>query len=118
MIEASLCLLTYRPATDNDRVNKGARISAVMLVIFMDSCMIRTQSPPKPDPIPVELRVDINHASIEQLMKVPGMKRSWAGRIVRFRPYREKTDLVDLGIVDGDFYYSVKDYLIAHRDPR
>jgi DNA uptake protein ComE-like DNA-binding protein len=46
-----------------------------------------------------EDRVDINHASVEELMRVPGMKRSWANRIVRFRPYRTKQDLLDYGIV-------------------
>jgi DNA uptake protein ComE-like DNA-binding protein len=80
--------------------------------------MMKTQPPPPSDPVPVELRVDINHASIEQLMKVPGMTRTWAGRIVRFRPYRAKTDLIELGVVDGDFYYRVKDYLVAHREPQ
>ena len=93
-------------------------MSTLILAMLLLRCLVRTQSPPPPKPIPVELRVDINHASIEQLMKVPGMKRSWAGRIVRLRPYREKTDLVELGVVDGDFYYRVKDYLIAHRDPQ
>ena len=36
---------------------------------------------------PPEARIDINHASVDELLKIPGMTRSWAGRIVRFRPY-------------------------------
>ena len=60
--------------------------------------------------------VDINHASIDDLMKVPGMTRSWAGRIVRFRPYRAKSDLVDHGVVTVEFYVRIKEYVIAHRD--
>lgn len=48
-------------------------------------------------------------------MKVPGMTRSWAGRIVRFRPYRTKQDLVEHGIVNSDVYERIKDYIIAHR---
>ena len=43
------------------------------------------------------------------------MTRSWAGRIVRFRPYRSKQDLVELGIVNSDVYEQIKDYIIAHR---
>lgn len=66
--------------------------------------------------IPPENRVDLNHATLEQLMKVPGMKRSWAGRIIRFRPYRSKQDLVDEGILPGDVYSRIRDYVIAHRD--
>jgi DNA uptake protein ComE-like DNA-binding protein len=63
-----------------------------------------------------EARVDINHASVDELMIVPGMTRSWAGRIVRFRPYRTKQDLVDHGVVTSAVYDRIKDYVIAHRD--
>jgi DNA uptake protein ComE-like DNA-binding protein len=67
---------------------------------------------------PPEARVDINHASIDQLMKAPGMTRTWAGRIVRYRPYRTKKDLVEYGIVTSGVYERIKDYVIAHRDER
>ena len=60
--------------------------------------------------------MDINHATLDELLKVPGMTRTWAGRIVRFRPYRTKLDLVDRGIVSGDVYDRIKDYIIAHRE--
>jgi hypothetical protein len=49
-------------------------------------------------------------------MKVPGMTRTWAGRIVRFRPYRSKQDLVEHGVVTSQVYDRIKDYVIAHRD--
>ena len=64
---------------------------------------------------PPEARVDINHASVDELLKVPGMTRSWAGRIVRFRPYRSKQDLVEHGVLPSDVYDRIKDYVIAHR---
>ena len=63
-----------------------------------------------------ENRIDINHATADDLLKVPGMTRSWAGRIVRFRPYRTKQDLLDKGVVTGEVYDRIKDYVIAHRD--
>ena len=65
---------------------------------------------------PPEARIDINHASLEELLKVPGMAGSWAGRIVRYRPYRSKLDLLDRGIVPSDVYDRIKNYVIAHRD--
>ena len=65
---------------------------------------------------PPEQRVDINHASVDELLKVPGMTRSWAGRIVRFRPYRTKLDLYEHGVVNSQVYDRIKDYVIAHRD--
>jgi DNA uptake protein ComE-like DNA-binding protein len=66
---------------------------------------------------PPAARVDINHASVEELLKVPGMTSSWAGRIVRFRPYRTKQDLLDRGVLSSSVYDRIKDYVIAHRDP-
>ncbi|HTW62945.1 MAG TPA: helix-hairpin-helix domain-containing protein [Terracidiphilus sp.] len=63
-----------------------------------------------------EARVDINHATVDELMTVPGMTHTWAGRIVRFRPYRTKQDLVDKGVVTSQVYDRIKDYIIAHRD--
>jgi competence protein ComEA len=62
------------------------------------------------------MRVDINHASAEDLLKIPGMTPSWAGRIVRFRPYRTKLDLVEYGVVSSQVYDRIKDYVIAHRE--
>jgi DNA uptake protein ComE-like DNA-binding protein len=65
---------------------------------------------------PAATRTDINHASIEELLKVPGMTPSWAGRIVRYRPYRAKTDLLENGVVTSAVYSRIKDFIIAHRD--
>ncbi|MGA8088640.1 MAG: helix-hairpin-helix domain-containing protein [Terracidiphilus sp.] len=62
-----------------------------------------------------EARIDINTASIEQLTKVPGMTRTWAARIIRYRPYRAKNDLIDRGVVTSQVYDAIKDYIIAHR---
>jgi DNA uptake protein ComE-like DNA-binding protein len=64
---------------------------------------------------PPEARIDINHASVDELLKVPGMTPSWAGRIVRFRPYRTKQDLLERGVVNSQVYDRIKDYVIAHR---
>jgi len=44
------------------------------------------------------------------------MTRTWAGRIVRFRPYRTKQDLLEQGVLTSQFYSAIKDYVIAHRD--
>jgi competence protein ComEA len=77
------------------------------------------QSPAVPNnshtiPAPDE-RVDINAATLDQLMKVPGMTRTWGERIIRYRPYRAKNDLLDRGIVTSQVYDRIKDYIIAHR---
>ncbi len=83
-------------------------------------CVAQSSAPqaaPKSKPAPApEARVDINHASTDELLKVPGMTPTWAGRIVRFRPYRTKQDLHDRGVVTSSVYDRIKDYVIAHRN--
>jgi DNA uptake protein ComE-like DNA-binding protein len=63
-------------------------------------------------------QVDINHASLEQLLQVPGLTRPWAERIVRFRPYESKLDLAQEGVLPGEVYNRIKDSIIAHRDKK
>jgi competence protein ComEA len=77
--------------------------------------MTATKADTKVQPAPAE-RVDINRASMNELMKIPGMKQTWAARIVRFRPYRTKVDLLDGGVLPSDVYDQIKDYVIAHRE--
>ena len=38
------------------------------------------------------------------------------GRIVRYRPYRIKDDLVDRGVVTDQVFERILDYIIAHRE--
>jgi DNA uptake protein ComE-like DNA-binding protein len=74
-----------------------------------------TSAPPAPRQFAAETPVDINTASLDELLKVPGMTRTWAARILRFRPYRAKNDLIDRGVVTSDVYGRIKDYIVAHR---
>ena len=48
-------------------------------------------------------------------MHVPGMTATWAARIVRFRPYRSKLDLVQDGVVTPEVYTRIRDGVVAHR---
>lgn len=88
----------------------GARCSAAL------SPPSKSQTAARPKAIPpTQARVDINHASTAQLAKVPGLTASWAARILRFRPYRSKQDLLDRGVLPSDVYDRIKGYVIAHR---
>ena len=91
----------------------GVAMSAMVCAQDRDSRGLPKTSASAPPPVQ---RIDINHASLDELLKVPGMTPSWAGRIVRFRPYRTKMDLVERGIITGAVYARIKDYVIAHRD--
>ena len=101
-----------------------ARVGSIVVILVVVGAVItflsrsgNSQTPSTPHvPPPPEMRVDINHATVEELLKVPGMTRTWAGRIVRFRPYRTKQDLLDQGIVSSEVYNRIKDFIIAHRE--
>ena len=97
---------------------EAARAKARFTVVLMCVLLVAgSVSPAQRHGIPPpEARVDINSASVAQLLKVPGMTQTWAGRIVRFRPYRSKDDLVERGVVTSEVYSRIKDYVIAHRD--
>jgi DNA uptake protein ComE-like DNA-binding protein len=60
-------------------------------------------------------RLDLNHASLDELLKLPGMTRTWAMRIVRYRPYRVKSDLLNRGILPSAKYDQIKDEVVVHR---
>lgn len=59
--------------------------------------------------------VDVNRATVAELLKVPGITKVWAERIVRFRPYRTRQDLVEQGVLPGGVYSKIKDHVVAHR---
>jgi len=121
-------MFSLRPAwgeAENGAVRAKGRLTAAAVAILC-VCLLGiaqnqdrdTRGVPKTSataPAP-EARVDINHASMDELLKVPGMTRSWAGRIVRYRPYRTKQDLLEHGVVSSEVYDRIKDYVIAHRD--
>ena len=65
--------------------------------------------------VPDDEKVDLNTASLDELLKVPGMRRTWALRIVKFRPYHSKAELLEKGILPGDVYARIRDYVVAHR---
>jgi DNA uptake protein ComE-like DNA-binding protein len=125
-ISCRRCLLFLLPAgerAENGLMLARARFAAVSVAMLavVAACGVasvaaaqQAASKTKTTP-PPEARVDINHASAEELAKVPGLTPSWAGRIVRFRPYRTKQDLVERGVLPSDVYDRIKDYVVAHR---
>jgi len=111
----------------NKAENKGLRSItrfAAMAFVLVSACLTGLPSegiaaPQAAGPhatVPPDERIDINHASVNALLKLPGMTRTWAERIMRFRPYHAKNDLLDRGVVTSQVYDRIKDYVIAHRD--
>jgi competence protein ComEA len=107
---------------ENDPVKLIQRFATAEILITLALLPVQvgfaqqSQEPPHSTPVTApEDRVDINTATIDQLLKVPGMTRTWAARIVRNRPYRGKNELLDHGIVTREVYDRIKNHIVAHR---
>lgn len=57
--------------------------------------------------------VDINSATKEQLMKLPGIGEAYSDKILKGRPYKGKNELVSKNIVPKPTYDKIKDLIIA-----
>lgn len=59
--------------------------------------------------------IDINTAPKDQLDKLPQIGEARADAIIKGRPYRAKSDLVDKRIIPQNAYDAIKDRIIAHQ---
>jgi DNA uptake protein ComE-like DNA-binding protein len=57
--------------------------------------------------------IDINHASKDELDKLPGIGAARADAIIKGRPYKGKDDLVNKKVIPENVYNGIKDKIIA-----
>lgn len=62
-----------------------------------------------PAKLPMSQRLDINSATKEELMKLPGIFSAEADKIIAHRPYMIKTGLLDSAGLTGAQYFGIKD---------
>ena len=69
--------------------------------------------PPKRGPRPVEHYVDLNSASRNELMTLPGIGPTEAGRIIANRPYLTKSELVSKNVLPVGPFLSLRHLVVA-----
>jgi len=95
-----------------------ARLFWIGLVLLLGAATAAAQTRPAPAPAtPAPSLVDINSASRDDLMALEGIGEVRADAIIRARPFKAKTELVERRLIPETLYDKIADKVIARPPP-
>ncbi len=92
-----------------------------LIVLAVLACaplsMAQTRAAPAPAPAPAASQIDLNNASRDDLMTLDGIGEVRADAIIRARPFRAKTELVERRLIPEHLYEKLADKVMARPPP-
>jgi DNA uptake protein ComE-like DNA-binding protein len=92
-----------------------ARIFLVGLALLLGPAPVPAQT--RTAPPPAAVLIDLNSASRDDLMSLDGIGEVRADAIIRARPFKAKTELVERRLIPEALYDKIADKVIARPPP-
>ena len=92
---------------------------AVFIAFALVLCgpLASAQTRPAPAPAPASNQLELNSASRDALMTLDGIGEVRADAIIRARPFKAKTELVERRLIPEALYDKIADKVIARPPP-
>lgn len=92
-----------------------ARLLSICLALLLGAAGAAGQT--RPTPAPAASLIDINSATRDDLMSLEGIGEVRADAIIRARPFKAKTELVERRLIPEALYDKIADKVVARPPP-
>ena len=95
----------------------SARLLLIGLALLLGAADAAAQTRPPAAAAPAANLIDLNTASRDDLMTLDGIGEVRADAIIRSRPFKAKTDLVERRLIPESLYDKIADKVMARPPP-
>ena len=92
-------------------------LAGIALLLGASGARAQTGRPPPAAPPPASNLIDLNSASRDELMALDGIGEVRADAIIRARPFKAKTELVERRLIPEALYDRIADKVMARPPP-